>query len=121
MALDLENAAERVLLGESLLHLAADYRQQLIGDMNLGEGDVSASTFRSETERFISKLCRHLGDRHGEDNRVMIALRDWCLRVEDYDAYDVLLSGFRFDGREVFIRRGRQLFPGPLTAHWDDI
>ena len=40
-------------------------------------------------------------------------------RVEDYDAFDALLSNYKFAGREIIIRRGKQLFPGPLTAHWE--
>ena len=61
-----------------------------------------------------------LGDRHAGDARVAVALHAWCQRVEDYDAWDVLLSEYEFDGREALMRRGKVLFPGPLTAHWED-
>ena len=51
--------------------------------------------------------------------KVPAALQDWVRLVEDYDAFDALLSNYKFAGREMVIRRGKQLFPGPLTAHWE--
>jgi hypothetical protein len=42
------------------------------------------------------------------------------MQSDHYEAWDSLLSGFAVDGREALVRRGRVLFPGPLTAHWDD-
>ena len=118
--MDFKDAAQRVLLGEALSHLAEDYRQDLIASMGLGDDDVTPTTFRKETLAYMSKLARHLGERHSGDARVAVALHAWCQRVEDYDAWDVLLSEYQFDGRDALMRRGKVLFPGPLTAHWED-
>jgi hypothetical protein len=49
----------------------------------------------------------------------MHALREWVVRVEHYEAWDALLAGFDFHGKAALVRRGRMLFPGPLTAHWE--
>jgi hypothetical protein len=65
-------------------------------------------------------LARHLGDRHSGEIRVGCALRDWVTQCDHYEAWDALLSGFAIEGREALLRRGRMLFPGPLTAHWGD-
>ena len=40
--------------------------------------------------------------------------------MKDYEAWDALLTHYQFDGKEELIRRGRVLFAGPMTAHWDD-
>ena len=88
--------------------------------MGLGEDDVSNDTFKKESHAFIGKLARHVGERHGGYSRAAVALKAWCLSVEDYDAWDALLSEYEFDGRDALLRRGKVLFPGPLTAHWDD-
>ena len=116
--MDLQEAVERVLQGEAMRSLARDYRESLISAMGLDEDDVTESTFRVETGRFMNQLCRHLGDRHEGDHRVCVALREWVHRVSDYEAYDALLTSFSFEGREVVLRKARVLFPGPLTAHW---
>ncbi len=116
--MDFQEAAERVLQGETMHSLASDYREGLISTMGHGEDDVAQSTFRAETTRFMNQLCRHLGDRHEGDHRVCVALRDWVHRVSDYEAYDALLTSFSFEGREAVLRKARVLFPGPLTAHW---
>ena len=76
-------------------------------------------TFRNETRAFMNKLCRALGDRHPGNPHVCAALHDWVRGVSDYEAFDALLSGFRFEGRHAVLERGRVLFPGPLTAHWE--
>lgn len=121
MPFDLATGAQRILEGESMIQLAEAYRHSLIDEMGLGEEDVTAQTFRREAFAFTQKLCRHLGDRHHGDGRVGSALQAWCQLVEDYDAWDVLLSGgFAFDGRPAMLRRGRVLFPGALTAHWPE-
>ena len=116
--MNLDQATERVLHGESLQSLATAYREQLIADTGLEEEDVSETTFRPETRRFMKQLCRHLGERCEGDHRVCRALEDWVHRVEDYEAYDALLTSFTFEGRAAVLRKGRILFPGPLTAHW---
>jgi hypothetical protein len=117
---DLAGAAERILLGESLSSIASEFRMDLIVEMSLDPSDAPDDLFRKETTRFMNQLCRYLGDNHDHDTRVASALRDWVRRVEEYEAFDTLLSCYRFDGREAVLRRGRVLFPGPLTAHWDE-
>jgi len=119
--LDLKQAAQRILEGESMIQLAESYRLAMIEEMGLREEDTSAQTFRREALAFTGQLCRHLGQRHSGDGRVAVALHLWCQLVEDYDAWDVLMSGgYVFEGREAMLRRGRILFPGPLTGHWAD-
>ena len=106
-------------MGESLRDIAVNYRDELIEQMGLEEDDVVTSTFMKETMNFMNKLCRHLGERHSNEGRACAALEVWVMRADDYDAWDSLLSCFDPDNREVLLRRGRMLFPGPLTAHWD--
>ena len=117
--MDVREAIERVLQGESLAMLAAAYRTELLRSVGLEPKEAQRSTFQNETRRFINKLCRELGDRHAGDPRVLVALRDWVVRVNDYEAWDALLASFQFEGKETFVERGRTMFPGPLTAHWD--
>jgi len=117
--MDVTAAANDVLLGASLRQIAAEYRQDLIDSFGLRPEDVTAATFRNEVAGFMRKLARHLGERHRGEPRVGQALQEWVMFCEHYEAWDALLSGFRVEGREVLVRRGRVLFPGPLTAHWD--
>ncbi len=119
MTMDFAQAAERIQLGESLQQLAVAYREALLIDLGLDPETAEATTLRADTHRFMNQLCRHLSDRHAGDARVGTALADWVRRCDEYEAYDALLSAFRFEGREAVVRKGRQLFPGPLTAHWD--
>ena len=116
--MDLRRAVEDVLLGASLGQIAAAYRQSLIEAFDFRAEEVTKDTFAEETASFMKKIARQLGERHGGDPRVLHALRDWVLAVEHYEAWDALLSGFEFPGKAALIRRGRLLFPGPLTAHW---
>ncbi len=119
--MDIPVASRRVILGETIAHLAAVYRLQLIESVGLTVEEATASTFRKEALRFAGKVCRHLAERHASDGHVETALAEWAHQVEDYDAFDALLATFRdFDGRPALLRRGKALFPGPLTAHWDD-
>ena len=118
--MDVRDAIERVLLGESLRAISTAHREELIVALGLEPESVSESKYRDDTRRFMNGLCRELGDRHDGDWRVAASLSEWVRRVDDYDAFDALLSNFRdFEGRELVVRRGRQLFPGPLTAHWE--
>ena len=72
-------------------------------------------------QRFICGRPKRLGQFRRGDARVSTALVRWIRRFEDYDAYDALLSNFTtFEGREHVLARGRKLFAGPLTAHWED-
>jgi len=119
--MEVAEAVERVRLGESLGQVSAAYREALLRDVGLDPKKASPTTFQSETHRFMRRLCRELAERHPRDPAVRAALIDWAENVEDYEAFDALLSTFRsFDGRAKLVRRGKKLFPGPLTAHWDE-
>jgi hypothetical protein len=100
--------------------IAAEYRDELVESFGFRPEEVTPETFRSEVATFMRKLARHLGDRHGGDPRVGYALQQWVMFCDHYEAWDALLTGFRVDGRDALVRRGKVLFPGPLTAHWDD-
>ena len=117
--MDLEEGVARVLQGEPLAALSAAYREELLRAMGFDPEQVQPGVMAVETRRFVNKLCRHLGDRHAGDARVAVALEEWVWHVEDYEPWDALLAGFDFQGKERLIARGRNLFPGPLTAHWD--
>ncbi len=116
--MDLGRAVEDVMLGASLRQVAITFRQDLIEAFHFRPEEVTNETFAGETAAFMKKLARHLGDRHRGDPRVLQALREWVMRVEHYEAWDALLAGFEFHGKAALVRRGRVLFPGPLTAHW---
>jgi hypothetical protein len=107
-------------LGEPLRMIAAQYREGLLVDMGLDPDAAPDGLFVKETTRFMNQMCRHLGDRHAGDARVAHAMEEWVRQVDEYDAFDVLLSHFDFEARQAVLRRGRNLFPGPLTAHWGD-
>ena len=117
--MQIHEAVESVLLGESLQQLARGYRDKLIIDLGMDPEECAERLLLKETHEFINKVCLHLGEKHGEDARASAALQDWVRLVEDYDAFDALLSNYKFASREMVIRRGKQLFPGPLTAHWE--
>ena len=116
----IERAAEDVLLGASMRQVAARHREGLIEDFGFRPDEVAPDTFRDEVAVFMRALARHLGDRHHGDARVAHALRDWVLECGHYEAWDALLTGFDVEGREALLRRGRVLFPGPLTRHWSE-
>lgn len=117
----LPEAIERVLLGESLRDIAIAKREQMLADVGLAADEARPTTFVAEVTKFTNQLCRELGERHAGDSRAEVALVRWANLVDEYDAYDSLLANFRdFDGRDALVRRGRNLFPGPLTAHWTD-
>ncbi|MHC4512480.1 MAG: hypothetical protein ACYTGW_06490 [Planctomycetota bacterium] len=115
----MSEAVERILLGESMQHLAHGYREQLLVDLGMDPEECEDTLFLEETHKFMSKVCAHLGEKFAGDARASAALQAWVRLVEDYDAFDALLSNYDFAGREVVIRRGKMLFPGPLTAHWE--
>ena len=117
--MEIEDAVHRILLGESMRALAHSYRERLLVDLGLDPEECEDTLFLKETHRFMSKICLYLGEKHAGDARASAALQAWVRVVEDYDAFDALLSNYRFAGREVVIRRGKMLFPGPLTAHWE--
>ena len=117
--MDLPRAVEDILLGASLRQVAAAYRQDLIEAFDFRPEEVTPATFSTETTAFMKKVARHLGDRHRGETRVLAALREWVMQVDHYEAWDALLAGFDFQGKAALVRRGRVLFPGPLTAHWE--
>lgn len=116
--MELATAAAEVLLGASLQQVASDVRQRWIRDFGFRDDEVTPDTFRTEVAAFMRRLARHLGDRHAGDPRVGSALREWIEECDHYEAWDALLTGFAVSDREPLLRRGRLLFPGPLTAHW---
>ncbi|MCA8958709.1 MAG: hypothetical protein KDC87_21715 [Planctomycetes bacterium] len=116
----LTRAAERVLQGEALQHVAVAYRRGLLREMGIEVEDAPPDLFEKETMRFMNQLCRHLGDRHGGVRSVARALEEWVRRVDEFDAFDALLTQFEFEGRAAVLRRGRLLFPGAMTGHWAD-
>ena len=117
--MELLEAVDRVLLGESIAQIARCYRDELLESFGVDPATADPQTFKSDTTAFVNKLCRQLGDRHHPDSRVSAALLVWAGRVEEYDAFDALLANFdRFEGRKRLVERGQRLFPGPLTAHW---
>lgn len=118
--MQITTAAADVLLGASLQQVAAAYRDELIRDFGFRPDDIRPETFQKEVAAFMQKLARHLGDRHAGDARVGHALRSWVTVCDHYEAWDALLTGFSVEGREALVRRGKILFPGPLTRHWDD-
>jgi hypothetical protein len=117
--MEVREAIGRVLLGEPLRSIAVAHREEVLRSLGMDSDEVSPRDLWEDTGRFMNRLCRELGERHSGDQRAGVALADWAKRVEDYDAYDALLANFdAFEGRQHFLQRGRQLFPGPLTAHW---
>ncbi len=118
--MDIPKATEDVLLGASLRQVAAAYRADLIEAFGFRPDEVTPDTFREESSAFMRRLARHLGERHAGDPRVGQALREWVVRCDHYEAWDALLAGFVVEDRDMLVRRGRVLFPGPLTAHWTE-
>lgn len=118
---DIRRAADDVLLGASMRQVAHEFRERLIEDFGFRPEEVTLETFKDEVAAFMRALARHLGDRHPGDARVGEALETWVRFTDHYEAWDALLAGsFDVEGKEALIRRGRMLFPGPLTRHWDE-
>ena len=116
--MDLEQATERVLLGESMRSIAIAHREDLLAGIRLDPREALPETFAAETSSFMKALCRVLAERWSGDRRVLVALREWVRSVQDYEAWDALLTHFDFEGKQQLIQRGRTLFAGPMTAHW---
>lgn len=117
--MDVSQATREVLLGASLRQIAAEYREDRIEVLNRSPDEMTNDTYRDEAVVFMRELSRHLGERHAGDVRIGHALREWVRFSDDYEAWDALFSGFVFEGREGLLRRGKVLFPGTLTAHWE--
>jgi hypothetical protein len=118
---DIQRAAKDVLLGATMRQVAAEYREQLIEDFGFRPEEVTPGTFRDEVAAMMRALARHLGDRHQGDPRIGEALETWVRFTDHYEAWDALLAGgFDVEARDALVRRGRMLFPGPLTRHWDE-
>ena len=118
--MQLERAVKEILLGASVQSVGAAYRQDLIDAFGFRPEEVTPRTFAAETEAFQRRLCRLLGDKHAGDPRVAVALRDWVMLSDHYEAFDALLSAFDFPGKQTVVERGRMLFPGTMTAHWTE-
>jgi hypothetical protein len=119
-AKEIERGVKDVLLGASMRQVAGEYRERLIEDFGFRPEEVTPATFGEEVTAYMRALARQLGDRHQGDVRVGEALATWVRFTEHYEAWDALLTGFDVEGREALIRRGRLLFPGALTGHWDE-
>lgn len=119
-AKEIARGVKEVLLGASMRQVADEYRDRLIEDFGFREEDVTPGTFKKEVTAYMRALARQLGDRHQGDVRVGEALATWVRFTEHYEAWDALLSGFEIEGKDALIRRGRMLFPGALTSHWDE-
>ena len=118
---EIQRAAEDVLLGATMRQIADEFREQLIEDFGFRPEEVTQDTFKGEVATFMRALARYLGDRHPGDARVGEALETWVRFSDHYEAWDALLAGaFEVEAKEALIRRGRMLFPGPLTRHWDE-
>ncbi|MFY9341839.1 MAG: hypothetical protein WAT39_05085 [Planctomycetota bacterium] len=116
--MDVQAAADEVRLGASLQRVATDVRERWLRAKGLRPDDAPPDMFRAEVAAFMRDLARHLGERCAGDPRAGQALRDWVRHCDHYEAWDALLTGFRFDGREALLRRGRLMFSRTLTAHW---
>ena len=118
--MDLDRAVERALQRQPLQQIAGEYRQDLLDGLGIRSEDAGRDTLQKETQEFVGRLCRALGDLHAGDTRIGSAMAEWARRVDDYDVYDSLLSNFDgFPGRESLMRRGRILFPRAMTDHWE--
>jgi hypothetical protein len=118
--MEISAAVDDVLMGASLRQVAAAYREELIQHFGFRPDEITPATFGAEVATFMRKLARHFGDRHQGDARVGQALVEWVQQSDHYEAWDALLSGFDVEAREALVRRGRMLFPGPLTRHWTE-
>lgn len=112
------SAVESIRLGEPLASIADGHRLRLLRAAGVDPDEADDDLFAEEVDRFMRGLCRRIGDRHSGDARVGAALVVWVDRCRDYEAWDALLSGFEFEGRPRYLKRGKTMFPGPLTAHW---
>ncbi len=115
--MDINTAIDHVLLGESLSSISADKRRDLCVRAGV-DPEEEERAFSAEVVEFMRELCRDLGERHAGNTRAAAALVEWVARCNDYDAWDALLSGFKFEGRARLLDRGKTMFPGTLTAHW---
>jgi hypothetical protein len=109
-----------VLLGASLAQVAAEYcRPSCIRDFGFRPEEVTVDTFRSEVARSCAswRAISAIGIAGDAARRPRAAAVDHA--VDHYEAWDALLSGFRRRPRSAGAAR-RVLFPGPLTAHWDE-
>lgn len=123
--MNLSEAIENVLLGESLDSLHVRFQMAMLGvtkeDLPRALGALRTERRQEllrDATRFLGSVCRQLGERHENDERIGRVIEDWARRSKDYDAFDALLSHFRFHGRERWVEEGRRLFPRTLTEHW---
>jgi len=122
----LAEAAESVLLGESILSIREGYLWGVTEALDPEDfqerwgafGEVQRQGFMEQARGFTSDLVRRLSERHEGDQRACTALLDWCARSKDYEAFDALLCYFDFPGRDRILVEGQRLFPSTLTSHW---
>ncbi len=119
--MDQAEAIQRVVEGEPLRLLAAAYREELIRDLlDEDPAEAAPSLFLKETTLFMNKLCRSIAEQFAGERRMASMLMEYVEFVSDYDVYDALLGHFEdFEGRSQILQKGKILFAGPMTAHWD--
>ena len=116
--MDFRRALAFVLDGASMEQIAADRRALHLAELGIPPGGAAPSIGREEVASFMRAFARYLGDRHAGNPRIGHALREWIRQCDHYEAWDALLTSFVVDERPALVRRGRFMFPGPLTAHW---
>lgn len=118
MFMQANDATDRIQLGESLRSISNSCYVACCEREGLDPEDEEFGQFAGEVGGFMRDLCRFLGDRHAGDPRIGAALLEWVEHTRDYEAWDALLTGFKFEGRKRYLARAKSMFPGPLTAHW---
>ena len=72
--MELREAIDRVLLGEPLRSIAVAHREAVLRSLGMQSDEVSPRELWDDTGRFMNRLCRELGERHGGDRRAGVAL-----------------------------------------------
>lgn len=126
--MQLDDAFEDILLGESLAGIHARHQLEALGIEDEKKArrrlrDMDREERRELEEaatRFVGDLCRKLGEARAGEDRIATLLRDWAERSKAYEAFDALLCNFEFAGKAQVLAEGRRLFPSTLTAHWSE-
>lgn len=118
--MDIGSALSALRAGASLRQIAADCQNEWLAAAGMKSDQPPPAACHEQVAAFLRSFARHLGDRCAGEPRIGMALREWVEHTDHYEAWDALLSSFAVDGRLALVRRGRLMFPGPLTAHWND-
>jgi hypothetical protein len=117
--MDFRRELAHVLDGASMEQIAEQRRAAYLASLGVAAGEADPTLGADHVAAFMRAFARHLGDRHAGNPRIGHALREWVRQCDHYEAWDALLSGFVVENRQALVRRGKFLFPGTLTAHWD--